>query len=672
MYFKLAVNNVKKSFRDYGIYFLTLTFSVCIFYVFNTLESQRAMMIVSDTTDNMMKNLAELIGYLSFFIAIVLGFLILYANKFLIRRRKKELGLYMLMGMEKSKISMVLVLETFLIGLFSLGVGLGLGIFLSQALSVFTAKLFGAQMEQFRFVFSPEGVAKSVLCFVMIYVIVMVFNVLALSKSKLIELLYANKKNERPKVRSLKVAVVCFALAVICLVTAYVFIIKNGLQVFDGYFYAAFVLAFVGTLLFFMSLSGFLLKVMQSCKSLYYRELNMFIFRQINSKVNTTYISMTLICLMLAVTIVTLSSGMAVNQAMRNELEQLTPYDATFTWERNTREPHEVNVDVQEELAKINVLVEDYAREYATYTIYETDITYGHFYEGQDLAKQSVYLQNVSRQKVGAMTVSDYNRVLALQGLEPIALKADEYALNSIYSELITTLTDYLKNNEAIVYEGEAFKSPRRVPLKYSLYNQVTGMPRLVIILPDEAVNRERVLESIVSFNYKSADSEDQLMTQVTLGIENYEALGDGQDIYINGLSREMIYDASVGLSAIMTYLTIYVSLIFIITSAAILALGQLTEAEDNKVRYQLLRKLGIDEKVINRALFTQIAIYFMVPLVLAVIHGGVGIYVANHVIEIAGDVNVLASIIFTAIVFVVIYGAYFVGTYFSSKNVIK
>ncbi|MGL4799570.1 MAG: FtsX-like permease family protein, partial [Cellulosilyticaceae bacterium] len=219
MYFKLAFNNVKKSFKDYGIYFLTLTFSVCIFYVFNAIDSQKAMMDLSQTTNMMMQNLIDLIGYLSIFVAVVLGLLMLYANQFLIRRRKKELGLYMLMGMEKMKISWILTLETFMVGLCSLVAGLGLGIFLSQGLSVFTAKLFGAYMSRFEFMFSSQALVKSIICFLVIYSVIICFNIRNLGKYKLIELLEAHKKNEAPKVKNLWVSVILFVLAVMSLGT---------------------------------------------------------------------------------------------------------------------------------------------------------------------------------------------------------------------------------------------------------------------------------------------------------------------------------------------------------------------------------------------------------------------------------------------------------------------
>ncbi|MGL4737521.1 MAG: FtsX-like permease family protein, partial [Cellulosilyticaceae bacterium] len=652
MYFKLAFNNVKKSFRDYTIYFLTLTLSVCVFYIFNAIESQKAMMIVSEATDLMMQNLASLVGYLSIFVAVVLGFLILYANKFLIRRRKKELGLYMTLGMEKGKISLILVLETLMIGICSLIVGLVLGIFLSQALSVFTAQLFGAQMVAFQFVFSQNGLIKSLVCFVIIYGVTMLFNVVAISKCQLIDLLYASKKNEAPVVKNLWVSVVLFVVAIVSLVTSYSFIINNGLMNIDAQFYMAFIFAFVGTFLFFMSLSGFLLKVMQSCKKLYFNELNMFIFRQINSKINTTYVSMTFVCLMLAVTIVTLSSGIAMNQSMTNQLEKLTPYDVSFVWKRDSRQPDVTRVDIQAQLRKMNVDLEAYSDAIVDVTLYQSDIAYGTFYVGKEEMEYSQHIRGLAGKRIEVMALSDYNKAVTLQGGTLITLGRDEYALNCIYGELIPILKDYMKQGMPLNY-GAVTLRPYGF-LEHTLYVQLSGDNKIIMVVADELLQKEEMGTRIVNLNYRSPELEERFVSDLMAQMEAAEHVAGDEDISISAMTREMAYDASVGLSAIMTYLTVYIAIILLITSAAILALQQLTESEDNKVRYDLLRKLGVDEAVINRTLYMQIAIYFMVPLLLAVIHGIVGIYVANTVIVMLGEINLMASILFTAFVFVV------------------
>jgi len=227
MFFKLALNNVRKSIKDYTIYFLTLSFGICIFYVFNSIESQEAMLKLNQSQRAIIQVLSEVIGYVSVFIAVILGFLIIFANKFLIKRRKKELGLYMTLGMEKGKISRILILETIIIGIVSLVVGLSVGIFLSQGLSVVTAHLFAVDMKDFTFVFSQSAFFKSILYFGIIYFVVMIFNTITISKYKLINLLIGSKKNETLRIKNIWLSVCLFVLSVISLGIAYRCIIKT-------------------------------------------------------------------------------------------------------------------------------------------------------------------------------------------------------------------------------------------------------------------------------------------------------------------------------------------------------------------------------------------------------------------------------------------------------------
>ena len=132
MLFKLSIRNMKKSIKDYAIYFLTLVLGVAIFYMFNSLDSQEAMMQVSESTKSMIKLMIQMLGMISVFIAIVLGFLIVYANNFLINRRKREFGIYMTLGMGKRQISSIILLETILVGILSLIIGIFIGVFASQ------------------------------------------------------------------------------------------------------------------------------------------------------------------------------------------------------------------------------------------------------------------------------------------------------------------------------------------------------------------------------------------------------------------------------------------------------------------------------------------------------------------------------------------------------------
>ena len=332
MFCKLALRNVHRSVKDYSLYFLTLLFGVCVFYVFNSLENQWVMeaLHTNERGVNYTGAILQLVDVVSVFVAVVLAFLILYANSFLLRRRKKELGTYLLLGMEHSRIALLLSLETLVIGLAALVCGLVLGFFLAQALSAFTAALFRIRVEQFYFVFSWKGVGKTILYFGIIFLLVMVLNVVTVARQKLIRLLQANRQNQSLKLQSLWASVVFFLLGAVLLGIAYTLLLRRGLLTIDRIFALMLALGTLGTLLFFRSLSGFLLRLGQSNKKLYYRELNMFVLRQFNSRITTHYLSMTVVCLLLLLAIGITACSVGVNNTVESNVGRDAPVDMTL------------------------------------------------------------------------------------------------------------------------------------------------------------------------------------------------------------------------------------------------------------------------------------------------------------------------------------------------------
>ena len=221
MLFKLSLKNMKKSIKDYAIYFLTLVLGVAIFYMFNSLDSQEAMLQVSESTHEMITLLISMLGFVSVFVAVVLGLLIVYANNFLINRRKKEFGIYMTLGMGRRQISKIILMETIFVGIISLIGGLVIGIFVSQFMSILVAKLFEADMSEFKFVFSKGACIKTCIYFAVMYLAVMFFNAFTVSKYKLINLLNATKKNEKIKIRNPFLAILVFIIGASILGYAY-------------------------------------------------------------------------------------------------------------------------------------------------------------------------------------------------------------------------------------------------------------------------------------------------------------------------------------------------------------------------------------------------------------------------------------------------------------------
>ena len=323
MYSKIAFSNVKKSIRDYTIYFLTLTFGICLFYMFNSVQAQQAVLKLNASQKSMMH-------LISVFVAIILGFLIVYANQFLMKRRHQEMGIYLLLGMEKRQVSKILLIETLLIGVLALIAGLVAGVFLSQGLAMLTAKMFAVQMKEFKFVFSQIAFIQTILYFAIIFIIVMIFNGITISKYKLINLLNSAKKNQKTRLKNPILSVILFLISIGILGIAYHLIQKNQMLAVDNDFKISVLLGVAGTFFFFFSLSGFLLELAKRSKKFYYNGLNMFVLRQINSKITSTFVSMSMLCLMLFLAISAFATGSGLASSVKTDLEDMTKFDCTF------------------------------------------------------------------------------------------------------------------------------------------------------------------------------------------------------------------------------------------------------------------------------------------------------------------------------------------------------
>jgi putative ABC transport system permease protein len=442
----MAARNVRKSVRDFGVYFLTIAIGVAMFYVFNSIDGQSIMMELSENEYAMLLGLDTAMTYLSAVISAVLGFLMLYANAFLIRRRKKELGIYMTLGMEKGKISRILICETTIVGLISLAVGLVIGIVVSQGIAILTAKLYEFSLKSgFAFVFSADALWKSIVYFGVAFVIVMIFNTANISRQELIDLIYADKKGSKFRAPHFRLSIALCLFSVAMLAAAYYMAVSVGFtEIFAARGVAPIALGVAGTFLFFYSFAGFFLKLVFRLQNVYFKGLNLFTLGQLNSKMNTAHLSMSLVCLMLFLSISFISIGYALDESI----------------------------------------------------------------------------------KVGF---------------------------------------------------GES--------------------------------------------------------------------------------------------SAIVTYITFYIGLVFMLACASLLAIAQLSEASDNRTLYGLLSKLGASKKMLAGSLLVQIALYFALPLIVAVAHSIVAVAVMGELVVIVGEINVWATCLIAGLVVVALYGGYFAMTYHSAKK---
>ncbi|MEK3763695.1 FtsX-like permease family protein [Solibacillus sp. FSL K6-4121] len=672
MFYKIALNNVKRSLKDYSIYFLTLTIAVCIFYSFNSFEEQTAMLEMGKSTSEYMLTFNKLMAGTSIFVSFILGGLITYANNFLIKKRKKELGIYMTLGMSKGKISRILIFETLLIGLVSLAVGIALGIIVSQGLSVITAQLLAVEMSKYKFIVSIGAVIKSVVYFGIIYLLVMIFNQVTISKYKLIDMLNAAKKNEVVKLKNASVSIFFFFVSLIVLGVAYVLILKNGVNSEGFLLIASLLLGVIGTMLFFFSLSNFMIHIVQKNKKLYLKDLNIFILRQINNKINTNFVSMSVICLMLFLTITLLFTMFSFKSTTDKMAEGNTSFDASSVLIANLENQEENVNDIETFLERINFSFEA-DEKHTFFSEYKLTLTLENLLSNYLTQQEELdFQENLKMGALSAVKLSDYNSILQLNGQKPKELKDNEVLVVSNYSQMNQALNKFMDNENIINIEGKDYNIKNGAPIEENIFTTSFDLSFFYLIVPDD-FSGELILNKTgfnVMFGSDPKKSEEKYTNLINSFWNNSTV--DGTSYIVRGDTRDMVYTRTHGLSATIVFLGIYLGLIFLISSAAVMALQQLSDASDSLERYQSLRRIGVTEKLINKAILIQNLIYFAIPLGLAIIHSIVGISVVNEVFKTYSQSLIGSSMFVIVSVLLVIYGGYFYATYIGFKNIVK
>lgn len=674
MLFKLSLKNISKSIKDYAIYFFTLILGVAIFYAFNAIDDQSVMMKVSSTTAEIIKLMTNVLSGVSVFVSIILAFLIVYASRFLIKRRNKEFGVYLTLGMSKKKISLILFIETLIIGIVSLVVGLGIGFLLSQLMSILVANMFEADLTRFQFVFSTNACIKTLIYFSIMYFVVMIFNTINISKCKLIDLMHSNKKSEKIKLKNPLFCTIVFIISCIALGFAY-YQVTGGIEkmTYANSIFVPIGIGAVSTFFVFWSLSGLLLKIFISMKNTYYKGLNSFTLRQFSSKINTMTFSMTIICLMLFITICVLSSALSMKNSLNKNVVEFSPRDVEISKPANVDLEDSDFTDKQIENYKLSfeeiftkngfdfkkfkniVYFSLYADDYVT-----LKSTLGTYYK---TAKKNYPFLRYDDYIV-LMKNSDYNNLANNFNLEKINLNSDQYAVVGNYKEMIDIKNEALKRNTEIIVNQRIYlpKYKKAINGFYEMGSQKSEIG--FIVLPDDALNENQKISNKMVADYNG--NQDDIEKDVTSFLNNTSKY------IITFNTKKDIRDASVGLGAIVTFLGLYLGIIFLISCAAILALKELSESSDNVEKFVVLRKIGVDEQELNKALFKQIGIFFMFPLILAIIHSIFGVMFCNNILKTMGVSFNLKSVIITSLFIIFIYGGYFFITYICSKNIIK
>lgn len=683
MLVRLSLRNIQRSLRDYTVYFCTLIIGVAVFYVFNAVSGQAAMMPLSAGGGHTVQVLGDALTAISLFVAVVLGLLIVYASRFLMKRRNREFALYLLLGMSKRRMSAILLVETLIIGIGSLAVGLVVGILLSQLMSGFVASMFDSDMTAYRFNVSGDALAKTVRNFAFMYVVVMLFNSRAVARMRLIDLMQSGRRSEQVKLKNPFLCVVVFVIGAALLALAYFAVSYEPLGITGAALAVDIIIGIVGTFLVFWSVSGLFLRIAKSMRDVYLRNLNCFTLREVSSKINTVVSSMTIICIMLFFTICMLSSAFALRNGMYDNLNSRCPADYEVR--------HAPIAVGSEEPGAYDDVVERYAR-------YGFDVTaplgdYVHFHSYRDPSLHLVEGDSGSPTVspfawVGAsgdmeiIRIGDYNALMALYGRQQLELGEDEFAIVCDYDEGVALYDRMLRDGLQVEVFGRLLSSHYRESqdgfVDLSAMRANTG----IIVVPDDVVDESAALTDRVIGNYsdqaneqrQAVEQQSQANRDAVEGQMDAEVeAGAMQDSYFTRLiTKDQVVSESITSGAMMTFVCLYIGLVFLVASGAILALRVLTDSVDSVQRYETLRRIGVDERDIERSLLVQAGTFFLLPLLLAGVHAIFGMRFMMAFIALVGVRNVFGSVAVTVLVILLVYGGYFVATYTGSKRIIE
>lgn len=710
---KLAWGNVRRAGRDYLVYLITLALGITVFYAFNTISEQATSAGIGKELGD---TIAGIVSGLTIFLAAVMGFLMVYANNFIMKRRKQQFGLYQVLGMGRGQVALIMTLETAIVSLGALAIGLACGIGLSQLMTFFTASLFRTQIANFHFFVSADAALFTVECLAAIFFVTLVFNLRVVAKAKVIDLMGARRSNEAAAVRNPWVSAALFVMGCVLVGVAYARLVHDGLpfmmdsQEEMSRFYITTGLVVVGTILLFFGLSGFLLKALQAARGLWWRGLNMFTLRQLAAKVNTVSMSMAVISMILFLAFTSVTTGMSIANVMNEGVERGTPADYTTlvayhspTAIRELQKP-ELTEGLASTTRPVDVLDAATQAQHANGStvnlaaiagtsvqvdVYDAAPATGE----QPLVSTAEFARATGKtlpqaantgddrdSAMGIMSESTYNHYLAFRGKEGVSLGADGYLVTSdLGASVVDIYNAALAAGHEVTLGGHTLR-PARTAVDEgasTFVNMATGNNIGTLVVPDEVLAS---LNLPIQYSYLLLDypagSDASAIDKKFGNAANYGTVTDaaGQDVgsFVMGSTRISIYESTDSSNGLISYLSIYIGFVLVVACGAILTIQQLSGVADAQPSYRLLAELGTDAASLHRSLLAQQAVFFAFPLVVALAHSAVALHVIIDVVETVGALTIGGMVGLACAIFVAAYGGYFLLTYAMGAGMVR
>lgn len=721
---KLAWGNVRRAGRDYLVYLLTLTLGVTVFYAFNTISMQ--VDIAGIDEKGLAQVMGSMLGYLTYFLAGVMAFLMVYANNFIMKRRKKEFGLYQVLGMGRGRVATIMALETVIVSVVAFVVGIVLGVGLSQLMTFFTASLFKTQIANFHFFFSVHAFNLTLACMLVMFVLTLLLNLRAVRRTKLIELMGAERRNESIKTRNPWIAIAIFAVGVVLVGVAYYRLLRDGfpltatdskLQEAMNQFGITTAMVTVGTFALFWGLSGMLIKLLQSLRSVYWRGLNMFTVRQLSAKVNTVCFSMGVIAMILFLAITSVTCGMSIANVMNENLERYNPVDVSQTYVYYTPETLDyykkyVNPSEADRMVLADATVDLYAAWHGESKSADNNDETGKKVDIADVAGEHVQIDSYLSYPLGGSgpsvvagemckamgeklpkalegsnadamglfvtPASQYNKLRQMMGEEPVSIGRDQYLLTcDMGGELGDLYTKYMAGGHTLTLGGHELKpaTDKSDEDTAAIANSAMGSNPGTVVVADELLSQFNLqpYSSNLLVNYKQgmdvtkADESIKYTMLDILLVDGKEPGGWG--VFI---TRSEMYTQAAQMNGMISYLAIYIGFVLVVACAAILSIQQLSNVADGSRSYRVLAQIGCDDRQIRHSVMAQQAVFFLFPLAVGLAHSFVALKVIIELVSVFGDMSIAGTVGLTCAIFLAAYGGYFLVTYLMSTGMVQ
>lgn len=607
--FDLALKNIRRNLKSYGLYIGSTIFSIIIYFTFVTLRYSEDISALSETSRQVSGIMSSSAIVLIIFVAIF----ITYSNAFFIKKRKKEVALYSLLGVRKRSIGLMLFFENMVIGLLSLAVGIGLGFLLSQLFLSLLLKLMGLDTTS-GLALSMSAVVHTSIVFLIIFFVTSLQGYRVIFQFKLIDLFHASKKGEElPKAR-----IFSSILGMITLAGAYWLALQDftsseawrllGIAtppVIIG-------LTILGSYLLFSSVLVYLLHAMKNRKSWAWKDVNLLTVSQLLYRIRGNARTLTMIAVLIATTITAGGAVFGIYYNSEKEVETYTPF--TFMWEGEEQAIDPSIIEYEETILSksARLMQDDLEMEYTllNHTTYS------------ELAEQLGW-ENIKAPVEGHVLIIDpfYNERWSSK-IESVQLEDESY-----------TVLDY--HNEPV-------------------FNVMT-MGGSALILTDEEYNQidteEKEFQAIQVMDYKNQLALSQELSSQT---ENFS-------------SAVQDYRDSIESSGAMLFVASFLGLVFLVATGSIIFFKMMTEAEEDKVKYTVLHKIGVSKKEMKRSIRHQVGIIFMAPLLLGLLHAGIALLAFSNLLQ----MNLWIPISIWMLVYTFIYIIYYFVTVRSFKQIV-